>query len=85
MHAPPLEVYVGSVGRGELGMIVYLHIARCTGYYVIFNSPCPTEHRVPLNPRIPLHHGVCEWKGATGEIAGRDPTPLMGKSDRKGL
>jgi len=29
--------------------------------------------------------GVCEWKGATGEIAGRDPTPLMGKSDRKGL
>ena len=28
---------------------------------------------------------VGEWKGATGEIGGRDPTPLMGDSDRKGL
>ena len=25
------------------------------------------------------------WKGATGEIGGRDPTPLMGETDRKGL
>ena len=38
-----------SVGHGELGMIVYLLIMRCTGYYVIFshrvpqNTPCPTE------------------------------------------
>lgn len=29
--------------------------------------------------------GVAEWKGATGEILGRDPTPLMGKTDRIGL
>ena len=29
--------------------------------------------------------GVAEWKGATGEILGRDPTPLMGDTDRVGL
>ena len=29
--------------------------------------------------------GVAEWKGATGEITGRDPTPLMGDTDRVGL
>jgi len=29
--------------------------------------------------------GTTEWKGATGEILGRDPTPLMGESDRVGL
>jgi 2Fe-2S type ferredoxin len=29
--------------------------------------------------------GTTEWKGATGEILGRDPTPLMGDSDRVGL
>ncbi|OUS45173.1 ferredoxin I [Ostreococcus tauri] len=29
--------------------------------------------------------GVCEWRGATGEILGRDPTPLMGDTDRIGL
>ena len=28
--------------------------------------------------------GVAEWKGATGEIGGRAPTPLM-KGDLKGL
>ena len=28
--------------------------------------------------------GVAEWKGATGEIGGRSPTPLM-KGDLKGL
>jgi len=29
--------------------------------------------------------GVAEWQGATGEIMGRDPTPLMGDTDRVGL
>ena len=29
---------MGSVGHGELGMIVYLCIARCTRYYVIFSQ-----------------------------------------------
>ena len=29
--------------------------------------------------------GVAEWKGATGEILGRGPTPLMGDTDRVGL
>lgn len=29
--------------------------------------------------------GVAEWRGATGEILGRDPTPLMGHTDRVGL
>ena len=29
--------------------------------------------------------GVADWKGATGEILGRDPTPLMGDTDRVGL
>ena len=29
--------------------------------------------------------GTTEWAGATGEILGRDPTPLMGDTDRVGL
>ena len=29
--------------------------------------------------------GTTEWRGATGEILGRDPTPLMGDTDRVGL
>ena len=33
----------GRGGHSELGLTVYLHIARCTRYYVIFS------HRVPLN------------------------------------
>ena len=43
-----IEVYVGwfsgtrcSAGRGELGMIVYLHIPRCTRYYAIFSYHVP--------------------------------------------
>ena len=40
------------MGHVELGMMVYLHIARCTGYYVIFS------HSVPLNPGIPLQQCI---------------------------
>ena len=37
--------------RGKLGMIVYLHISRCTGYYMIFRYQVPLNTgRVPLNP-----------------------------------
>ena len=49
---------MGSVGHGKLGMIVYLHITRCTGYYVIFSHHVRLTRRVPLNPRIPLHIGI---------------------------
>ena len=35
---------------GELGMIVYLRIARCTRYYVIFSSPGPIEPPGPTEP-----------------------------------
>ena len=53
-----------SMGPGELGMIVYLHISRCTRYCVTFSSPGPTEHRVPLNPRIPL----CSFHVSSGTL-----------------
>ena len=40
-------------------MIVYLHIAQCTGYYMIFSYHVPLTHCVTLNPRsVPLHLGV---------------------------
>ena len=43
-----------SVGHGELGTMAYLQ--HCAMYRVLrdIQSLCPTEHRVPLNPRIPL-------------------------------
>ena len=51
--------YVGSVGHGvQWDMITEYHLVpvhrvMCK-YTIIPSSPCPTEHRVPLNPRIPL-------------------------------
>ena len=57
--AQPLEVYVGSVGHGVQWDIVTeyhvvpVHRSMCK-YTIILSSPCATEHRVPLNPSIPL-------------------------------
>ena len=54
-----IEVYVASVGHGvQWDTVTEYHVVpvhramcKCT---VIPCSSCPTEHRVPLNPRIPL-------------------------------
>ena len=48
------------MGNGELGMIVYIctfALAHLRNVPVLrdIQSSCPTEHRVPLNPRIPLY------------------------------
>ena len=33
-------------------------------YTIILSSPCPTEHRVPLDPRIPLiRHSLPAGRG----------------------
>ena len=54
-----IEVYAGSVGHGVQWdtvteyHVVPVHRTMCK-YTIIPSSPCPTEQRVPLNPRIPL-------------------------------
>ena len=53
------EVYVGSMGPGlqwdpvTENHVVPVHRKMCK-YTIIPRSPGPIEHRVPLNPRIPL-------------------------------
>ena len=54
-----VEVYMGSVGHGvhrdtvtEYQVVPVHHTM--WKYTIIPSSQCPTEHRVLLNPRIPL-------------------------------
>ena len=64
----PLEVYVGSMGlgavqwdAGDVGMIVYLHISRCTGVLRDFQLPGPIEH--PPGPIEPsTYTSTTRWR-----------------------
>ena len=77
-----------SVRHGvELGMIVYLHIARCTGYYVIFSYRVPpntVSHMckytiIPSSP-CPTEPTYCTSNLTRGREPGaRDQLPAPGK------
>ena len=59
-----VDVYVSSVGHGVQWDTVTEHhivLVHCAmrQYTIILISPCPTEHRVPLNPRMPLSSSSC--------------------------